>query len=383
MQQSLFDEMDTPISNSMDYSLKINTKAKSNLSKNQIQFNDLTHKIEFLENKIKTENEKLNNLLSVFYKKVLPLESEFAISRFKIAIALDAGTMENKFSKKQIENIRIVIISICDLLFQSVEPTEEQKALYNRWSDISYDEEIELRDQEQTDFFKDFFSSVLDEDFDINDFENNPEKYEQRLKEKLGHENQERPTKSRKKTTKQLEKESLLKAEQEAMTKSVRSIYLTLVKVLHPDLEADEVLRAEKEEIMKLVTTSYNQNDITTLLKLEMEWVHKTSEHLEKLTDDVLKVYISALKKQASELQHEYYMLFHNPKFEPISEFISMKEKSAINNILKKQKEIKSAIKNIESTCSVLNKSNSKKHIIEFVDEYKEYIEDLFYETNW
>lgn len=40
-----------------------------------------------------------------------------------------------------------------------------------------------------------------------------------------------------------------LKVKQEAQSKSLKSIYLSLSKVLHPDKETDPVLKMEKEEL--------------------------------------------------------------------------------------------------------------------------------------
>lgn len=63
--------------------------------------------------------------------------------------------------------------------------------------------------------------------------------------------------KKNKKSPKQHDKVAALKHEELSRLKNIRSIYIALAKVLHPDTEADETLKAEKEEIMKKVTSSY------------------------------------------------------------------------------------------------------------------------------
>ena len=52
---------------------------------------------------------------------------------------------------------------------------------------------------------------------------------------------------SRKKTKKQLEAEEISKIQEELKNKNLRSVYLSLAKILHPDSETDPDLKAEKE----------------------------------------------------------------------------------------------------------------------------------------
>ena len=46
---------------------------------------------------------------------------------------------------------------------------------------------------------------------------------------------------------------------------------MSLAKMLHSDLETDETLKLEREELMKKVTAAYQDKDLNTLLKLEIE----------------------------------------------------------------------------------------------------------------
>jgi hypothetical protein len=46
-------------------------------------------------------------------------------------------------SKNQTEDIRETILELCNDAFNSIEPNEEQEALYDKWSETSYKEELE------------------------------------------------------------------------------------------------------------------------------------------------------------------------------------------------------------------------------------------------
>ena len=303
--QTLFGEMEER----KDKVLKIKATGQKVLSKNQQLFNSLTKRIEFLEKDIVLEEKRLTRLLQVYSKKVQPFEKSIAQTRLDLAMTIDKATLTNKFTKNQLFNIGETIVQLCDDAFTEIEPNAEQEAMYDKWADIPLKEEMEMDMSETRDVFSTLINDLFGVNIDLEGFEPDPENF-QDLEEKIRaqmeearqNQQQQRP---RKKTKKQQEKEDALKAEEELKTKSIRSIYITLAKILHPDTETDDEKKLEKEELMKKVTVAYDQKDLTTLLKLEMEWVHKTSEHLEKLTEDKLKIYISTLKQQVMELQNE------------------------------------------------------------------------------
>src|SRR5665648_126896 len=347
--------------------LKINTSGAIPLTKNQKLFNSLTRKIETLENEKITENEKLSKLLEVHHKAIAPLEKKVAHSRIKLAIALAKTTELNKFTKKQSNAIGQTIIDLCDEAFMDIEPTPEQEAFYDKWSKVPFKEEEEVAQQnvEFNEEFAHFMSQMFGIDVDTDDLDGSPESFA-RMQEKM--KNQFEQAKSQKQHQNH---QKTKKQQEEIKNKSLRSIYIALVKILHPDTETDPVLKAEKDEIMKKVTVAYDQKDLTTLLKLEMEWVYKTAEHLEKLTDDKLKIYISALKQQAKEIQNEIFSLYIHPRFAKISDFGRMPEKMAIREIQIIKSELKTIFDNLNTFITTFQAPGTKKHILEFVNEYQ------------
>lgn len=60
--------------------------------------------------------------------------------------------------------------------------------------------------------------------------------------------------------------------------KSIRGIYLELVKELHPDKEADETQRLLKEERMKQLTKAYQEKDLASLLRMQINWLEESAK---------------------------------------------------------------------------------------------------------
>ena len=92
---------------------------------------------------------------------------------------------------------------------------------------------------------------------------------------------------------------------------SVERLFRQLAKVLHPDREQDETLRAEKHELMSQCLKARQEKDINALLSLYCEHV---GELPDDLNNDSHSELISALEAQLKELQtHLRYKRFGDP----------------------------------------------------------------------
>ena len=351
--------------------LCIVSQGEKPLSKNQQLFNTLTKRIESLEKDIVKEDARLTQLLQIHSKEIIPLQEKVGNARIQLAMTLEKAAEVNKFSKKQSDKIRQTIIGLCDEAFVDIEPTPEQEAFYDNWSDVPYRVEIDESNNETKDMFADFMSHMFGMEVDMSDFDESPEgfaRFEQKMNEQF--EQSQPHQQKQKKTKKQQALEEAKKEAEEIKNKSIRSVYLALAKVLHPDTEMDPGLKIEKEEILKRVTVAYDQKDLVTLLKLEMEWVHKTSEHLEKLTEDKLKVYIAALKQQAAELEREKYSLRYHPRYSPIIDYVPFSGKYAFSHIKKETVELKIIFDTLHKFIRTFEKPNAKNEITAFINEF-------------
>jgi hypothetical protein len=293
------------------------------LTKLQQQFNKLVNSIEKEKKNIERETKKYDEILAEYNTKVLPQIPLLVEKQFEFAKKIDAYTFQYKLSKSQIKKVKTLICALMDEVFSNAEGTKEQIKLYDKWSDTKYEEEKKESFEELKDDFKNIFEQATGETIDMSDFDESPEgfaKFNQRLEEKMKerNENFQKSVPPRKKSKKQLEKEKREQQIEEMKSKNLRSIYVGLAKLLHPDTEIDEILKAEKEELMKQVTDAYNKQDLITLLKLEIEWVYKNNNNIHTLKDEVLSIYCDVLKQQLGELQHEKYNLKQNPRYENI-----------------------------------------------------------------
>jgi hypothetical protein len=355
-------------------SLKIVKKNQKTLSKNQQLFNNLTKRIENLEEEIKNEKDKLDRLVIFYSKKLEPLNKEIGDLRIKLAMALANSTNILKFTKKQLENITDAILQLCTDAFVQIEPNPEQIAFYDSWAETSYKDELHSQAEEHKDMFVDMMKDMHGIDLNLDDIDmmsDDISEVQAKIMEQVEKSKQNELKEEKKKTKKQLKIEAEQKAEEDIKNRSLRSIYIALAKVIHPDTETDLTLKAEKEEIMKQVTTAYDRKDLPALLKLEIEWVIKESEHLEKLTEEKLKIYISALKQQAQELEQEKRMLYMHPRYLSIMDIAVFNEKAAMRRMQQEIAEQNKAKNYIINFTRDFEQPNAKKQILEFIKGFK------------
>ncbi len=344
--------------------LKIQGNDKK-LTKNQDQFNKLNKKIEKLNFEIKNEHNRLSAILDLFSNQMKPILMENAQKRFRLAKALSETSKRIKFGKKELEKLKIVILDFCEGSMAEMGFNEEQEEFYNHWSDISYQDLIKEESQQ----IKDEFSKMMKEEFDF-DLDFSPEGFEE-LRKKFENKKENRASiqSNKKKTKSQIAAENRAKAAEELKNKSIRSIYISLVKVLHPDLEMDEQTKSEKEHLMRQVTLAYEKKDLSTLLKFEIEWLHRETEQLEKLTDDKLKVYISVLKEKVEELIFEKEKIQMNPIFLEIEEYMHLPENRVHTVMMNRMKAAKQRQYQFDGKIKELEKTDNKKKVMDFVKE--------------
>lgn len=350
-----------------DNKLTIRTKQKDALSKQQQQFNKLINDIELLKAKKLEFAEQFQTAKSIFAEKLLPLVEETRDSTIQLVFALDYGVKHYKISKKYKEavssNIEDILDSIIPTLEEMGEDTTDLKEIYERHTEVNYDEQQQMINETSADLFESIFGIKIDP----NQMENEDylEEMEKEFNEKMGF-------KERKKTKKQLEKEAKQKEAQGQLNKDLKTVYTDLAKQLHPDLEQDETLREAKNELMKRVTEAYSNTDLYELLQIQMEVEQLDADKLSNVSDDLMNSYIEVLKKQVAELRASINNEFKNT---PVYEMMfDSKDRFTETKLKAQTKELK---KTIKQTKEFLELTKSKEQFLNLAKNmYEEMRED-------
>jgi hypothetical protein len=112
-----------------------------------------------------------------------------------------------------------------------------------------------------------------------------------------------------------------LRAEEEFRKLSIANIYKQLARVLHPDFERDSERQKDKVQLMQELTAAYRQNDLHTLLRLEMQWIENEGGDIDRLTEEKLGVYNEVLSGQVRGLENRLRGLMFHGRYRPIVAF--------------------------------------------------------------
>lgn len=93
-------------------------------------------------------------------------------------------------------------------------------------------------------------------------------------------------------------------AEQQSK-QSVREVFRKLVSSLHPDRETDPSEHARKTELMKRANVAYQNNDLLSLLGMQLELAQLDAATLTALPDARLKQFNQVLREQLQTLKLE------------------------------------------------------------------------------
>ena len=86
---------------------------------------------------------------------------------------------------------------------------------------------------------------------------------------------------------------------------AIRTIFRQLASALHPDREPDEQERLRKTALMSEVNAAYEKNDLTTLLRLQMQVTQGGPQSAARMADDQLIAMSVLLKEQVAALEDD------------------------------------------------------------------------------
>jgi hypothetical protein len=302
------------------------------LNKAQQTFNRLIKRIEALRSKIESETRRLDDLLAYYGKHLYPRLQRQTELRKALARTL-ATFLDNKRLKGKKAGF-----TLCDLIADQLDAIvaedgclsdDDLRSLFQRVTGEHFEEvareEFEKARQEMESTFNEFGI-----DIDLSDMKPGMSdealaakaaEMKTRLQEEIEKQQQSFTPPPRAKTARQLEREKREKLAGELRKKTVATMYKQLARVLHPDLELDPELRRQKERLMQELTVAYSNNDMHTLLRLEMEWIQREEGEIERLTEEKLAVYNQTLKEQVQDLEQELRELPCDPRYQPIAVF--------------------------------------------------------------
>lgn len=258
------------------------------LNKKQKEFNTLSDTIEALDRQLADLQNAYDEMLRRMPSDLDPLVREYQGYRADIVNLWDRAYEAEHFRKAYQTKLAYLIVENAFDLIKN-HGRSELKPVFNKYSPTDIEvllEEERLRETSRVEDPAFLLESVYETEPELS-FHELPEDEQQRIKAERREQRMEQRTRE---------------AQQAKTTKSVRNVYMELVKTFHPDLEADEAEKQSKTGIMQRITKAYQDNNLLGLLKLQMELEQIDRSGLENLNKNQLSYYNKILRQQVEEL---------------------------------------------------------------------------------
>ena len=295
--------------------------AEGLLTKTQKEFNRLSKKVVKLEQELHDFRAMATRMRQRAQAELVPVQQQFLERRVEMVRFFDEALAAHKLTKGEVKKLTDLLVSMSGVLIDK--GFEELIPIFEKYSKEDFAQADAEADLQASEMMKALFSQQFGIEFDPAVDVSTQAKFEAYVAQQMALKQerqqaaaaaQQEARAQRPKTPRQQAAEARReaaeakkRAEEKHATKSVRALYLDLVKALHPDREPDEAERLRKTELLKKVTVAYENNELLTLLRLQLQLNRLDQAQLENLAEDQLKHFVKLLREQARELEDAYY----------------------------------------------------------------------------
>ncbi|MDP2771130.1 MAG: J domain-containing protein [Giesbergeria sp.] len=229
-----------------------------------------------------------------------------------------SGKPKGLTSNQRQKAIRMVL-TLCEQLQESEQDDAEIDAVVLRYAPEDEDDEGMADERE---LVRSLVESYIGGDFaQGREFESPEEvlraamEYEQK-KQAAAEEKREAKRAARKAAKGPSAREQAAEQKQQDAQAALRTVYRQLASALHPDREPDASLRARKTAVMSEVNAAYERNDLSVLLRIQLQEEMVDASKAASLSEDRLKAMCNLLAEQVRALEQDNAQLRMTMEFE-------------------------------------------------------------------
>ena len=318
----LFDLDDLPES-PPNRSLVIRSTPGRPLGKEERAFNRALARFKALSSALDDEKRRLDRLLVFHAAEIRPRTDRAVALRVTLVRALVPFLDDRRLTKAQRRVLRRILVEqLDDVLTHLEKPDLDLQTLFERLHGLSYAQAV----QDDMEEARAGMAAIFDElglDVEVPELradmtEEDAAATAARLAHELGRAEESRAKQQRPRTKAARTAEERARHYEQLRKDSLGAVYRRLVKVLHPDLEADPTERERKNHVMQVITAAYTRGDLHALLQLELEWLGPAGGDAARSSNGKLGAYTDLLKEQARELEAEFQSLLLHPRYAPL-----------------------------------------------------------------
>ncbi|MDM1756170.1 molecular chaperone DnaJ [Acinetobacter sp. 256-1] len=280
----------------MSFDIKVTQQPQAEFHPQHKKLNQLIQQIEQQKQDLKLWQNAQSEIQSYLQQKLVPIYRDLHTILFKQLEQLWAHLQQQDFSKADLEQLDHKLTQLAKQLKKSsylntaqlqkvveVHIFYQQNHLYKKSKkakkkSIFENEQVVENENQYSNFENVEYAVDQCEDWDNDQFQREREEHQRKRL--------------------QLKREQAEKLAEQ----SLKTVYLKITAMIHPDREPDEVKKLEKTELQQVVNEAYEQQDLFYLLKLQLQLETNQGKSPKALTDEHLKFYKMALDAQSQRL---------------------------------------------------------------------------------
>lgn len=275
----------------MSFDLKVSLQQRAEPSAQQKKLNRLIDKIEQQKISLSMWQNAQAEIQQHTRQKLLPVYSEVHEVLFQQLEQLWNMLHSHEFSKANLQQLDEKIAQLAQFLKRSKILKDEQLKLI---------QQIDTFYQQHTHQSAKKNKKVQSVKFELNEnFDQNIELEEDDFEQYAAEQQQAREQ------AKQLRQQQKREQAEQMAAQSLKTVYLKIAAMIHPDREQDETKKAEKTELFQQASQAYDQQDLFYLLKLQLQLEQNKGVGSKELSAEQVKFYKLALDAQSQQLESQ------------------------------------------------------------------------------
>lgn len=289
--------------------LSVNAATQA-LSPEQKRFTKLTQQIDQARDKLAAWHSNLPPFFSAMREQSLPLAENLQQLHTTWVHELERLLGQKGWTKRERALMQELLCEGAWHLLEGMdEPDPAVQAIFDKYAESSF---ADMQAEDHQDFI-DLVEHMTGVDLGDDAHQLSEEALLARAQQEMvdreeGPELNQASTHQPKKPTKAQAKKQ---AEAELTAQSLREIYRKLASALHPDREPDPDKRAARTALMQRANQAYDQQDLLTLLSLQLETAQINHSDLAATAPARLKLYNKALAEQLADIQAQIKHIEH------------------------------------------------------------------------
>lgn len=281
----------------MSYDIKMSQLPKVERSPQQKKINRLIERIEQQKQELATWKNAQADIQNYTRSKLFPVYTELHTVLFEQLDTLWNHLANDAFSKADLAQIDTKIAALAKMLKKSQRLTSAQKeqvekvdTFYMQHAEHARAKKTKVNSIQNHDLAETVEQNV---DVDWENYEYDSAQYE-----------------AERERAKQLKQQEKREQAAKMAAQSLKTVYLKITAMIHPDREPDEAKKLDKTELLQKVNEAYAEQDLFYLLKLQLQLETNKGLSSKALSSEQVRFYQLALETQSQNLQSQLEEIF-------------------------------------------------------------------------